>query len=1152
MDNNITFETFLLFCNESNSQKLSQRDLLLCCQKLFAITSTNLHKEIVDVVESNCEKIFSLIRYLRPYFLSNSKTLKTILTRLCRHLMINSRILQYFWQLRYDWLIFKCFELDERSLQQKFEALRVFRHILEIDFISVPIFAIRCLISLIEGNGSIREASLEILRDLFILNPLIVAYCDGVLPLVDALLCEDVSLAKSVAYSFLMVLDHPKKRHEFRWENLLVILDIFEEEEIANEKVSTIYQIFQIFLKSWVGFVFFDSLKVIDNLLTLLKLETTSSKKQIIILNIISNIFGTNLVFVNRLDYEKEQSNFFDCFHCYVLENLFKKGYFEILIDLRNSCLQTFSNSKKDLEVQSGKSLTLIIKLIQTHYESSEYLQMFSFPDLTYDAVNLSNMNSILLLHDLDHWITTATSSYDVNLVGGVGNFQISMEIILQTIVTECKILTAENYQTWNWRQLKLLIDTLKKTDISQMENFFSTLLLRTTFFQKVLRFLSPQISDGFATLSQNPDFMFLIDFCQIFMPFLLNSQQGFAILESFLSWIAECLYVEYNLTMLKRLIDDKTDLIYLHNLVTNEKVSISYKINEGMDIFMNLCEIIDFQRSRQISSKFPTLFLQCFGRLQNTNRIFTEESLDVHMAKYYFDIISVFTESKKGEDLLNDCKLFQFFEDIFMENIRIDLLILFLPHLNFEHSLRSQNLLKTIFFAKVHQNISLKVFCINLIDRMLHLNVMVYKWTVELLIVAMNSGSSKIKQVAGIVLSSALKSSFLLQYLFSSNLDLDSTLLFHFLAIPEGFDRFGEKWIMLELQSWFDSNCVNSAKQCFHSINVDFLGTSNSTTQSTTQSTTTMDNGNSNNIEEDKLKLSLSSASVIKGIDTYDFPCSIISEIIKTEKGIVFLMHNIHLTRSLMKLEKLLELDVFTDSEFWFVIGMFITIIQMGNISIIFKFKETIKKSLDFALNSSKHLSIQAMVPVVLYYLKRKLNSPHFFDFFDFFDIKMKSLNFNSVFRDQIFVQKPLRAFKKPLYDEGFNNELFEHLMNLSSKLTYVASMKYIRIHFKTTLLSFTDVIGIFYFLSSIHCSPTLRRYLVEQINFTIISWKNSSSSSSSLSSSSSSCLPLPPNDSTNLPSVYQNFLISIDKYMATTTLESESLLGSVIQSDF
>lgn len=141
--------------------------------------------------------------------------------RAIRYILQDENDIRVLIQLQIPSLIARSLDLALRNDLERIQAIRIMRRILAISPSHFPVSLLRCLVSLANGaaeaNDRMLRASLAVLCEICVLNPLIFIKCGGITPLVRNILeCGLPRVSESLVGCLLYLLDRPETRSAAR------------------------------------------------------------------------------------------------------------------------------------------------------------------------------------------------------------------------------------------------------------------------------------------------------------------------------------------------------------------------------------------------------------------------------------------------------------------------------------------------------------------------------------------------------------------------------------------------------------------------------------------------------------------------------------------------------------------------------------------------------------------------------------------------------------------------------------------------------------------------------------------------------------------------------------------------------------------------
>ncbi|KAK3927944.1 Rapamycin-insensitive companion of mTOR [Frankliniella fusca] len=158
-----------------------------------------------------------LLCCLRTSLIHEATQVRAAGLRAIRYLLEDENDIRILIQLQIPSLIARSLDLTLRNDLERIQSIRIMRRILAISPSHFPVSLLRCLISLANGaaeaNDRMLRASLAVLCEICVLNPLSFIKCGGITPMIRNILeCGLPRVSESLVGCLLFLLDRPETR----------------------------------------------------------------------------------------------------------------------------------------------------------------------------------------------------------------------------------------------------------------------------------------------------------------------------------------------------------------------------------------------------------------------------------------------------------------------------------------------------------------------------------------------------------------------------------------------------------------------------------------------------------------------------------------------------------------------------------------------------------------------------------------------------------------------------------------------------------------------------------------------------------------------------------------------------------------------------
>jgi Rapamycin-insensitive companion of mTOR, N-term/Rapamycin-insensitive companion of mTOR, domain 5/Rapamycin-insensitive companion of mTOR RasGEF_N domain/Rapamycin-insensitive companion of mTOR, middle domain len=175
--------------------------------------------QIVDLTKlapsfRDLTSIDALMKAVRYVVATKDRTLRSQAYRALRYMMRDEDTVADMLKVRMDILVARSLERDNKYMWERMQALKLIRAIMEVAPARMPRSLVQALVSVADAaKDEFRRVCLDTLRELALVNPNIVAACNGIRSMVEAILdaeCQDV--AGSLTLTLLFLLDQQSTR----------------------------------------------------------------------------------------------------------------------------------------------------------------------------------------------------------------------------------------------------------------------------------------------------------------------------------------------------------------------------------------------------------------------------------------------------------------------------------------------------------------------------------------------------------------------------------------------------------------------------------------------------------------------------------------------------------------------------------------------------------------------------------------------------------------------------------------------------------------------------------------------------------------------------------------------------------------------------
>ena len=176
---------------------------------------------IIKMCEPKSQLFFGLdlLKSLRLMLVDSDKKLRVQACRAMRYITCNQLILNNMIKLNIPIFIMICLEReDQKYYWERLGALKWIRHIIDNYPLSITKYCVMSLIGIASnGKHEYQRICLDSLRELCIINPLIIQKCNGFKILIDLILNPSLTdISNHLILTILYILDHPNTRKYLR------------------------------------------------------------------------------------------------------------------------------------------------------------------------------------------------------------------------------------------------------------------------------------------------------------------------------------------------------------------------------------------------------------------------------------------------------------------------------------------------------------------------------------------------------------------------------------------------------------------------------------------------------------------------------------------------------------------------------------------------------------------------------------------------------------------------------------------------------------------------------------------------------------------------------------------------------------------------
>jgi rapamycin-insensitive companion of mTOR len=204
----------------TTKDKMRRMACMIKICKLFANSSSTTTTITTQQRLSDASRI-KVAKVIRLVLVDREPSVRSQGFRSLRSLIVDAQSIQILHNLFIPMFVIRSLERPSTKrpeLHERMETLKLLRRIMEVEPTLVPKSCVRSLVAIC-GNREdhFRRVCLETLRELAVTNTKVVAQCDGLSTLFDAVLDNSCAeLAESIILTLLLVLNEPTLRHYVR------------------------------------------------------------------------------------------------------------------------------------------------------------------------------------------------------------------------------------------------------------------------------------------------------------------------------------------------------------------------------------------------------------------------------------------------------------------------------------------------------------------------------------------------------------------------------------------------------------------------------------------------------------------------------------------------------------------------------------------------------------------------------------------------------------------------------------------------------------------------------------------------------------------------------------------------------------------------
>lgn len=187
-------------------------------QKMVKLVQLLKSDDVIDNLEELHLDYALIIRKIRPLVATDDTLVRTSGFRLLRHLMLEQESIGEFNSLRVHLFVVRTLDVEHRHVLERMEALKLCRRIMELKCSLLPRGIVRSLVAIANNpEDTFRRVALETLRQMALRCTAMVAQCDGIRVIVQAIVDPEMrEMAQSLTLTLLHLLSHGPSRQYIR------------------------------------------------------------------------------------------------------------------------------------------------------------------------------------------------------------------------------------------------------------------------------------------------------------------------------------------------------------------------------------------------------------------------------------------------------------------------------------------------------------------------------------------------------------------------------------------------------------------------------------------------------------------------------------------------------------------------------------------------------------------------------------------------------------------------------------------------------------------------------------------------------------------------------------------------------------------------
>lgn len=338
----------------------------------------------------------TVLTNLRRIAADGERNVRAQAFRAIRYILVDRDCVKEFFSLNIDVFVARALERDEKYVWERMQALKLVRCIMHIDPSLMTRTILQALVSVAETpKDDFRRLCLDCIRELVIVNPALVASCNGIRLIVSAILdseCQDIASSLTLTLLYLMDSHHTRKymRPHIEIQKLFaVFLDTSSPNTRPKEvKRAAAHKALVTIMRSWTGILSLCSdpggLRSLINLLSLPpSVKGASWSKEAtfdLLFEILHVVQSQDLRWASeRNAFERMGPNLLHSYIAMVLFAFMECGLVQVLTQLAMSVDSEFSSVAQNL-------LTEVLRLSSELFPKSLCLQLNLLPHVVRDA----------------------------------------------------------------------------------------------------------------------------------------------------------------------------------------------------------------------------------------------------------------------------------------------------------------------------------------------------------------------------------------------------------------------------------------------------------------------------------------------------------------------------------------------------------------------------------------------------------------------------------------------------------------------------------------------------------------------------------------------------------------------------------------------